>query len=286
MCRDLSNLMKQEKILRHKTTVLPDSGYKVRVIEADTVSSSHVSYSHRDDYYIVGVIARGKLDCYIDFRRYLVESNSIIVLTPGQVHQFVVENDMIACMVAVDPRLLDETIRHRLDQQQAFHAPIYKADDYSDFTTLCKLIERQKNVSVGANLVRGAVEIIIDKITSQYADIIKRSDRKHELMFRFRKLLGENITKERRPGFYAGQLNISTVYLNEIAIAVTGRSTSEYIKNEIILLAKRELFYTSDSIKEISLRLGFSDNAYFSRLFTETAGVSPNVFRRNLDKSK
>ena len=64
---------------------------------------------------------------------------------------------------------------------------------------------------------------------------------------------------------------------------LTGLSSSQYIKNEIILLAKRELFHTSDSVKEIAYRLGFTDNAYFTRLFTETAGISPNKFRDNID---
>ena len=265
--------------------MLPDGGYMVRIIETGTESTPHIRYSHRDDYYMMGFIVSGKLDCYIDFRRYLIESDSFIVLTPGQVHQFILENDIIAYMLAVDPGLLDERLRNQLDQQQAFHSPIYAADDYSDLVTLYKLILRQDNMSVGANLVKAAVEIIVDKVTTQNTDQIKKTDRKNELMFIFRKLLNENITKERRPGFYAGRMNLSTVYLNEIANSVTGMSASEYIKNEIVLLAKRELYYTSDSIKEISSRLGFSDNAYFSRLFTETVGVSPNIFRRNLDKS-
>ena len=265
--------------------MLPDGGYMVRIIETGTESTPHIRYSHRDDYYMMGFIVSGKLDCYIDFRRYLIKSDSFIVLTPGQVHQFILENDIIAYMLAVDPGLLDERLRNQLDQQQAFHSPIYTADDYSDLVTLYKLILRQDNRSVGANLVKAAVEIIVDKVTVQNTDQIKKTDRKNELMFIFRKLLNENITKERRPGFYAGRMNISTVYLNEIANSVTGMSASEYIKNEIVLLAKRELYYTSDSIKEISSHLGFSDNAYFSRLFTETVGVSPNIFRRNLDKS-
>ena len=265
--------------------MLPDCGYMVRVIEAETESTPHIRYSHRDDYYMMGIIASGKLDCHIDFQHYLIESDSIIVLTPGQVHRFVVENNIIAYVLAVEPGLLEERLRLKLDQQQAFHSPVYKAEDYSDVITLCKLILRQKNMSAGANLVKAAVEIIVDKITAQNTDQIRRTDRKHELMLMFRKLLNENITKERRPGFYAGLLNISTVYLNEIANHVAGLSASEYIRNEIVLLAKRELYYTSDSIKEISQRLGLTDNAYFSRLFTETVGVSPNTFRRNLDKS-
>ena len=64
---------------------------------------------------------------------------------------------------------------------------------------------------------------------------------------------------------------------------ITGQSSTQYIKNELMLLAKRELFHTSDSVKEIAYRLGFTDNAYFTRLFTETAGISPNKFRDNID---
>ena len=277
--------MKRGKILRHKSSMLPDCGYMVRIIDTGKDATPRIRYSHRDDYYMMGIISSGKLDCYIDFRHYPIDAVSFIVLTPGQVHQFVLENDITAYMLAVDPRLLDERLSHQLDQQQSFHTPVYPAEDYSDLETLYRLIMRQNNLSVGANLVKAAVEIIIDKVSAQNTDQNIMTDRRHELMFKFRKLLNENITKERRPGFYAGRLNISTVYLNEIANSVTGQSASEYIKNEIVLLAKRELYYTSDSIKEISSRLGFDDNAYFSRLFTETVGVSPNIFRKNIDKS-
>ena len=282
---DLFNFMKQEKLIRHQTSLLPECGYVVRIIDTEKESVQPVRYSHRDDYYIMGIIVSGKLTCHIDFQRFIIEDNSIFILTPGQVHQFVLENDIVAVILAVEPRLLDEHTRGRLNRQQTFHSPVYHTDNYSDLITLCKLIQRQNNISVGVNMVKAAVEIIVDKATAQNSEQILKTHRKRELMFMFRKLLNENITTERRPGFYAEQLNISTVYLNEITNSVTGLSASEYIKNEIILLAKRELYYTSDSIKEISARLGFSDNAYFSRLFTETVGVSPNVFRRNLDKS-
>ena len=120
-------------------------------------------------------------------------------------------------------------------------------------------------------------------IIQQCCNIKQGSSRRIDLVLKFRKLLREYITEERRPAFYAEKLNISPIYLNEIVKEVTGLSSSQYIKNEIILLAKRELFHTSDSIKEIAYRLGFTDNTYFTRLFTETVGVPPNKFRDNID---
>lgn len=82
----------------------------------------------------------------------------------------------------------------------------------------------------------------------------------------------------------ASMLNISPVYLNEVVKEVTGMSASSYIRNEMVLQAKRMLVYTGLSVKEISNRLGIEDCAYFSRLFTRTTGLPPSLFRqKNLE---
>jgi AraC-like DNA-binding protein len=46
-----------------------------------------------------------------------------------------------------------------------------------------------------------------------------------------------------------------------------------------MLEAKRRLFYTNESVKEIAFRLGYDDYAYFTRLFTKVCGISPTRFR-------
>ena len=54
--------------------------------------------------------------------------------------------------------------------------------------------------------------------------------------------------------------------------------------NELILQAKRLLVHTDYAIKEVSNSLGIDDYAYFSRVFTQTTGISPSAFRaRNLE---
>lgn len=56
---------------------------------------------------------------------------------------------------------------------------------------------------------------------------------------------------------------------------------NEVIKNRIILEAKRLLVHTSLTAKEIAYELGYSDPAYFSRLFQTKTGESPSSFRAN-----
>jgi YesN/AraC family two-component response regulator len=77
---------------------------------------------------------------------------------------------------------------------------------------------------------------------------------------------------------------LSSYYLNEAIKKTTGLSVGDYIRNEIVLQAKRLLFYTNLSVKEIASSLGYDDYAYFTRLFTKSAGVSPTQFKAHYRK--
>ena len=77
-------------------------------------------------------------------------------------------------------------------------------------------------------------------------------------------------------------LNISEVYLNEAVKGATGLSVGAYIRNRSIIQARRQLAYTSMSVKEIAFALGYNDYAYFSKLFKKSVGKSPMEYRKNL----
>ncbi|MBD5323723.1 MAG: helix-turn-helix domain-containing protein [Bacteroides sp.] len=275
--------MNKQEILHHTSAQLHDCGYICRIVKPGSKSHKRVRYTHRDDYYILGIILNGEIECRIDFKNYSVFKKSLILLSPGQVHQFIFEKDLQAIMLAFSPTLLDEKIHYQLEQSSIFHSPIYNVEECADVSVMLELLSRQNNRSAGRYLAKAIISILAEMIIQQCGQMNRESSRRIDLMLKFIKLLRENIRAERRPSFYAERLNISTIYLNEIVKEITGQSSSQYIKNEIVLLAKRELFHTSDSVKQIAYRLGFTDYAYFTRLFTETAGISPNRFRDNID---
>jgi YesN/AraC family two-component response regulator len=83
----------------------------------------------------------------------------------------------------------------------------------------------------------------------------------------------------KRPADYAEVLNISVAYLNECVKNVTGFSVSHHIQQRIILEAKRLLYHSDNSVKEIAAELGYDDYPYFSRLFVKVAGITALTFR-------
>jgi YesN/AraC family two-component response regulator len=47
-----------------------------------------------------------------------------------------------------------------------------------------------------------------------------------------------------------------------------------------MLEAKRLLFHSSKSVKEIAHDLGYEDHSYFSRLFNKSTGMTALAFRK------
>lgn len=96
---------------------------------------------------------------------------------------------------------------------------------------------------------------------------------------RFRALLERHYRRERRIPWYAGQLGLTPTQLNRICRGVLGTSALGALHARLSLQARRDLAYTSLSVKEIALALGFADAAYFTRFFTRATGVAPTAFR-------
>ncbi|TGE28187.1 AraC family transcriptional regulator [Hymenobacter metallicola] len=78
---------------------------------------------------------------------------------------------------------------------------------------------------------------------------------------------------------YAALLHISAGHLSEVVKAQSGRPASKHIHERLVLEARRLLFYTSLSLKEIAFDLGFAEASYFNRFFKRETGATPAEYR-------
>ncbi|MDO4934724.1 MAG: AraC family transcriptional regulator, partial [Prevotella sp.] len=129
-------------------------------------------------------------------------------------------------------------------------------------------------------MVETFIGIVAEAVEAAGMQQTRHSQRHVSLVVSFRRLLAEHLAANRQPSHYASLLNISAVYLNEVVKSITGMNATSFIKNEVVLRAKRQLVHTDLSIKEIADSLGIDDHAYFSRMFTQATGVSPTLFRQ------
>ena len=123
---------------------------------------------------------------------------------------------------------------------------------------------------------------MVGLVISQYMEQVKPLDKlsRMEVVAKtFREALERHFITAKRPAEYAAQLNISAPYLNECVKATTGHPVSYHIQQRVVLEAKRLLYHSDASVKEIAGELGYDDYPYFSRLFTKVAGMSALAFR-------
>ena len=80
--------------------------------------------------------------------------------------------------------------------------------------------------------------------------------------------------------YLADHCHLSSSYLSDLLAKETGRSAKEHINDFLVERAKDLLRNTTDSVSGIAYTLGFNYPHYFSRLFKQKTGITPQAYRQ------
>lgn len=253
----------------------------------DIVVDQKILAAHRDDHYIFFLVDAGSASLMIDFSKVTFLQNSLYYILPGQVHHSLIKDKVGGWFLAVDTMLIPQDYRKVFEGQLALQQP-YVLNDVqmkhcTDLLSLLnqRMLEYDKstfNASISTNLLQSFIGIAAGCYADKNTTSVK-VPRLAELSQQFKKLLVSNYVTIKSPSVYAGMLNVSESYLNEALKKTTGFSVSYWILNEIILEAKRLLYYCDENVKGIAHSLGYEDHTYFSRIFKKAVGTTPLAFR-------
>ncbi len=98
----------------------------------------------------------------------------------------------------------------------------------------------------------------------------------------FLDLLKNNYQTHHYVADYCEMLGIPEKRLTRACKAVTDMSASVIIQRHIGFEAKRLLYYSTNTIKEISFHLGFNDPAHFNKFFKNIYNLTPGEYRKVL----
>jgi AraC family transcriptional activator of pobA len=131
-------------------------------------------------------------------------------------------------------------------------------------------------------MLRTVLKRLIIKVTrlakSQTENYRRFREDKMDIVRKFNLSLEANFRTQHEVQFYAMALNRSPKTLTNLFGLYNYPSPSRLIQRRIILEAKRYLYYTDKSAKEVAADLGFSSAAHFSRFFKAGAGVNFSEF--------
>jgi len=262
-----------------------------RVSVKDLETFKEAGQSHRDDYHLFILQEEGTISIEIDFQKHKIESSSVIYIHPNQVHRLLGAGENVKVSFwAINNENLNPAYLKLLEEITPV-APLplttEKFSIVSKAVSLCMNLSDSKDEKLYQPLLRDSCNILVALIASQYLAQSKPMETlsRFEMITRaFKAILERNFITAKKPATYAHTLNISTSYLNECVKNTTGYTVSHHIQQRVTLEAKRLLYYSDKSVKEITSELGYDDYPYFSRLFTKVSGMTPLTFRnKNLE---
>ena len=241
--------------------------------------------SHRHDGHSFFLLEKGTIDVEIDFQNYIITAPSVIYIHPDQVHRTTSTSDITVSSWSVTGENLNAEYLAILEDITPAKPLLLSQETFALFSeaaSLCLKFSEYKNNKLYHSLLKDSCNALVALVITQYLAETKPADKssRFEIVTKdFRRLLEKHYTLLKGPAAYAQKLNISTPYLNECVKNVTGYPVSHHIQQRVILEAKRLLYHSLKSVKEIAAELGYDDYPYFSRLFTKVTGVTALTFR-------
>ncbi len=251
----------------------------------------HHAHRHPGLYQWVWV-KKGKGKHRIDLQEFRMMPGRLFALHPGIVHDCISDDDMEGFILHFSPQLLD------LDSWggvtvHPLGTPYYSVLEVppemeTKLDSLFKqILEEARNKQPGYELIVKALIQVLTVYSKRWPTLANvASSAASSLQADFDQLLERLFRQERSVQPYADRLQVSVPVLNQTIKAFTGVTASEHIQRRIMLEAKRQLTFTRLSISEVAYELGFEDPNYFWKFFKRHTGLTPGLFRRQLQNGR
>lgn len=240
---------------------------------------------HSHAFYQIWYILAGQAEYLLDGKRVTIHANDMVFMPPGISHELPVMQDGLLRYVDIKFRIDDEQLQKectklplimQLDNKEIHDAIIkcrecwYESDQYS--FEISKLLFEQVLLLI-------LKERLDTKKTPLWLPTIKGADDLSGVAAEIADYIDIHYAEEFSLEKMAGIFRYNKAYLCKRFKEATGMTIVNYLNYVRIVRAYDLICYTSDSISNISLTVGFSSVHYFTRLFKKICGVPPGGIR-------
>ena len=257
---------------------------------------TNISPTRDNNTHTILFLTSGKLNVNIAFHSIILEKNDFLIISAGQVVSYNSKNNCTGfiCNFHIDflyGKIGSFDLKRDFRFLNILNNPIIQPDKES-FKYLNQLFDRifheySLNTCKNSMLLKSYLIASLSELNQVYKKLFIdiKNDRSLELTNKFKELLIQNFKDNHSTKDYAYLLNVSVNHLNKCVKNVTGKSTSSWINEILILESKILLSQTNDPISQIAFDLGFEDPSYFSRFFKKHEKTSPLEFRKMIELS-
>lgn len=271
-----------------------DTNFKMYHFNGERPHRDDLLKPHRKDHYLFVLMRSGGHQQWIDMAPYVPKENSFYFVGPDNI----IVKEVGKCMWSTGIAFTRDFMALQEGAALA-NLPIVKnphnihelslSPDDTVFIEdiLVKLdTEYRKPGEWQQRMLAAHTTALLTYMSRLYAEQATAADATSDksLLKKFQSAVNENYLELHEVTDYAAQLNISAGHLSEVVKNQSGKPAIKHIHERIVLEAKRLLFHTDTSLKEIAYHLGFADASYFNRFFKRETGETPSSFRDSIRK--
>ncbi|WP_448698547.1 helix-turn-helix domain-containing protein [Mucilaginibacter sp. AW1-3] len=247
---------------------------------------------HRKDYYLLVMVKQGNSRHWVDIKPYTLQPDTFYFSTPAQIHLKEQTEPLIGTLLCFTDEFLNLEDNHSLKALPIIQNPhnghelkLTPPDVLFIEDILQKMLteHRQKNGWKGG-MLQAYLRVLLIYLSRLYAGQFehRETSAERQLLDKYCKLIEEEHCRLHDVAAYAGLLHITPGHLNEVIKQQSGKTAIIHIHERLMLEAKRLLFHTEQSVKEIAFGLGFEDAAYFNRFFKRLSRQTPLAYRTQI----
>ena len=243
-------------------------------------------------FFTISLNLQGWVRAEYDMRPVCFQAHDIAVVHANHtLCAYESSTDYHAILLAMSPRLEQEMKSLTPNLFVGFYHYVWQPDFHlTDEQTenVVRLLMLLKSISESMTqsremILKGLLHILAT-VLQDYRRENGKEDRplspRQELFIRFHQAVVEHFRESREVRFYADLSCLTPKHFSTIIKQQTGINASDWISNYVTIQAKTLLRHHPQlTVQQIALRLGFSDQATFSRYFKSNEGVSPTEFR-------
>ena len=264
-----------------------------KVFEFD--NSSYFDHIQRNNYFTIIIIIAGKGLAKVDLCEYTFEENTLFAFYPYQPFMLASEGPLLGVCIQFHHdffciyRHHKEIAANGILFNNIYQQPFIWLQENTKKSLLNIVIEIVNELKMEAlrkdEVIVSYLKIFLVlatriKLEQQSIEETKTHDGKQKTIIQnLRNAIEENFRMKHSASDYANILHVTPIALARITKNHFNKTLSDLITERIVVEAKRELYLTDKTIKEIAYELGYDDEYYFSRVFKGKADISPQFYR-------
>lgn len=276
------------------TLINPQTGnlaFKLYHLEND----NPFDHIQRLNYYSLIWIQKGNGVLKADFSEYDFDENMLLSFSPYQPFMISDRSNISGVVIHFHPDFFcihkhhNEVACHGVLFNNIYNSPMVQVEEKAS-VSFEMVIEQCKDEIKKTALAQYELLISYLKIflitasrlkTEQQSELQKEPTNTEEpfILQNLKNYIETHYKTKHSASEYANMLAITPKALTRLTKAHFNKTLTDLISGRIIIEAKRELYLTNKTVKEIAYELGYNDEYYFSRFFKKNADVSPQLYR-------